>query len=113
MSAEEDKNIEETEAPSREPEVLKPKPPPRLAQAGIQTFTMHRVAYESGVSGPGTILEGIILGVGTCVVHWLTPPPKGSIAIFDSIDDFKKVHINPHPTNKTIITWDDGTQEEY
>ena len=50
---------------------------------------------------------------GRWCLHWLTPFPKGSIAIFESIEDFKRVHVNPHPTNKTIITWSDGRQDEF
>ena len=45
--------------------------------------------------------------------HWLYPPPRGGIAVFDSMDDFIKVHIVPHPTNKTIITYEDGEQETF
>ena len=41
------------------------------------------------------------------------PPPRGGIAIFDSMTDFVKVHIQPHPGNKTIITYQDGEQEIY
>jgi hypothetical protein len=29
------------------------------------------------------------------------------------MDDFIKVHIKPHPHNKTIITFADGEQETY
>jgi len=29
------------------------------------------------------------------------------------MNDFIKVHIKPHPTNKTIITFEDGEQETY
>jgi len=29
------------------------------------------------------------------------------------MDDFIKVHILPHPTNKTIITYEDGEQETF
>ena len=50
------------------------------------------------------------LATGQCVVHWLYPAPKGSIAIFDSISDFISVHIKPHLGNETIITYEDGEQ---
>ena len=68
---------------------LKPKHPPRLAPQGIRPFTIYRGHDETG------------------------PPPRGSIAVFDSKADFLKVHIKPHPENKTILTWDDGEKEEY
>jgi len=29
------------------------------------------------------------------------------------MNDFIKVHIKPHPDNKTIITFEDGEQETY
>ena len=105
---------EETEkAVSTGPEDLKPKPPTKTAPRGIETFTVCRQSDESGVSGTGVIIEGVLFATGQVVLHWLTPAPKGSISVFDSLNDFKKIHSDPHPTNKTIITWLDGRQEEW
>ena len=42
-----------------------------------------------------------------------TDETPGGIAIFDSMNDFIKVHIQPHPSNRTIITYDDGEQEKF
>ena len=94
-------------------EDLKPKPPPKLAPRGIRSFTVCRQHDETGVSGEGVIIEGIVLASGHCIIHWLFPPPRGGIAIFDSLEDFLKVHVKPHPENKTIITFEDGEQKEY
>jgi hypothetical protein len=94
-------------------EQLKPKKLPRLAPEGIRTFTVARRYDETGVSGEGVVIEGVTLATGQCVVHWLYPPPRGGIAIFDSMNDFVKVHIQPHPSNGTIITYDDGEQDHY
>ena len=104
--------IIEEEAES-EAEDLKPKPPSKLAPRGIRSFTVCRQHDETGVSGEGVIIEGVVLGTGQCIVHWLYPPPRGGIAIFDSMTDFIKVHIEPHPGNKTIITYQDGEQDIY
>jgi hypothetical protein len=95
------------------PEDLKPKSPPKLAPQGIRTFTVCRQQDETGVSGEGVIIEGILLGTGQCIVHWLFPPPRGGVAIFDSLEDFLKVHVLPHPHNKTIITYQDGDQDTF
>jgi len=92
---------------------LKPSPPPRLAPRGIRTFTVYRDDDEGGISGTGVIIEGVKLASGQAVIHWLYPPPRGGIAIFDSMDDFIKVHILSHPANKTIITYEDGEQETF
>jgi hypothetical protein len=110
MSDDENNNEEASEAKAEE---LKPKKPPRLAPEGIRTFTVARQYDETGVSGEGVVIEGIALATGQCVVHWLYPPPRGGIAIFDSMNDFIKVHIQPHPSNRTIITYDDGEQEKF
>ena len=104
---------EEAEEESSTQAALKPKPPPRLAPRGIRTFTVCRQKDESGVSGEGVVIEGVLLASGHCIIHWLYPPPRGGIAIFDSLQDFEKVHIKPHPTNKTIITFEDGEQTIY
>ena len=101
---------EEEKPPSEE---LIPKKPSRLCPRGIQTFTVARQADETGVSGEGVVIEGVVLATGQCIAHWLYPRPKGSIAIFDSMNDFITVHIRPHPGNRTIITYDDGEQERY
>jgi len=94
-------------------EALKPKPATKFAPRGIETFTICRQSDESGISGTGVVLEGVQYATGQVVLHRLTPTPKGSIAIFESIEDFKRVHVNPHPDNKTIITWSDGRQDEF
>ena len=100
--------------PSKEDELdLKPKPPSKLAPQGITTFTVCRQVDETAISGEGVVIEGVVLGTGQCIVHWLYPPPRGGIAIFDSMEDFLKVHVIPHPTNKTIITFADGEQKTF
>jgi len=101
------------ETVSAEAEELIPKKPSRLCPRGIQTFTVARQADETGISGEGVVIEGVVLATGQCIAHWLYPRPKGSIAIFDSMNDFVTVHIKPHPSNRTIITYDDGEQERY
>ena len=96
---------------STQPEVLKPKRPANQAPQGIRTFTIARQYDETGVSGVGVVIEGVVLATGQAIIHWLTPAPRGALAIFDSMADFIKIHIKPHPGNSSILTWDDGEQE--
>ena len=109
--------IAENKPSSEEPEAiaddLKPKPPPRLSPRGIRTFTVCRQIDETGVSGEGVVIEGVELASGHAIIHWLYPPPRGGIAIFDSLEDFLKVHVKPHPKNKTMITFEDGDQQTF
>ena len=104
--------MSETESKNKNKDLL-PKAPAKLAPRGIQSFTVYRTADETGVSGDGIVIEGVRMATGQCVIHWLYPPPRGGIAIFESMDDFIKVHIKPHPTNKTIITFADGEQMRF
>ena len=104
------KDISTTETDDEEVDELIPKPLPRLAPRGIRTFTVCRPLDTTGVSGEGVIIEGIIWATGQCVIHWLYPPPRGGFAIFDSLEDFLKVHVRPHPKNETILTYSDGEQ---
>ena len=98
---------------STEAEDLKPKKPTNRAPEGVRTFTVCRQSDETGVSGDGVVIEGVTFATGHTVIHWLTPPPRGSIAFFDFFDDFIKIHVLSHPTNNTIITFEDGEQTIY
>jgi len=113
MSEEKQEQVEDKQTEETLEVDLKPKKPAKLAPQGIRTFTVCRINDESGVSGTGIVIEGITLATGQCVVHWLYPAPRGSIAMFDSISDFATVHIKPHPGNETIITYEDGEQVHY
>ena len=101
-----------TEDTMLQPDLI-PKAPSKLAPRGIRTFTVFREIDETGVSGDGVVIEGAELATGQCIVHWLYPPPRGGVAIFESMDDFIKVHIGPHPSNNTIITFQDGEQLKF
>lgn len=74
-------------------------------QHSPKTFSMIRGSDESGVSGTGKVLEGVLFSDGKVVVRWLTPHVASSTAIYDSLDDFHRIHIESHPTNKTRIIW--------
>jgi|TARA_E500000331_G_C16823402_1_gene526038 hypothetical protein len=94
-------------------EDLKPKKLTHKAPQGMTSFTVCRQSDETGISGEGVVIEGCVFATGHTVLHWLTPAPRGSIAFFDNFDDFIKIHIKPHPSNNTIITFEDGRQTIY
>jgi hypothetical protein len=72
---------------------------PQLPQ--MQAFDMERVNDESGVSGTGIVLSGIIFQDGKVVIRWNSG--TASTTVFDSWEDFEEIHINPHPGNETKI----------
>ena len=98
---------------ARDAQDLKPKKPSNRAPEGIRTFTACRQNDETGISGEGIVIEGATFATGHTVIHWRTPAPRGSIAFFDAFDDFIKIHVTSHPTNNTIITFEDGEQRLY
>lgn len=80
------------------------------APEGMRRFVMHRQQDASGVSGTGLVLEGVLFSTGIVVVHWLTPPPRGSISVFDSLDQFLSIHVRPHPDNHAVLVFEDGEE---
>ena len=71
---------EEVSELATEPEDLKPKKPSNRAPQGIRAFTVCRQKDETGISGEGVVIEGVMFATGHTVIHWLTPAPRGSIA---------------------------------
>jgi hypothetical protein len=80
-------------------------PQPDKPSHSPKTFSMIRGSDESGVSGTGKVLEGVLFSDGTVVVRWLTPHVASSTAVYTNMVDFEQIHIYSHPTNKTRIIW--------
>lgn len=80
-------------------------------------FTVVRKADESGVSGIGRVLDGVIFHNGQVVVCWrgdLRPETSGytSLGVFESWSAFKRVHLDAHPTNEAKIVFGEGESLE-
>ncbi len=71
----------------------------------MKTFYMKRNADESGVSGVGIVLSGVVFDSGKTVVQWDVLDKPNSIGVYESFEDFKFLHIDSHPTNGTEIVW--------
>lgn len=74
-------------------------------------FSMVRNFDESGTSGTGHVLDGVIFPSGKCVVCWdpiATEALVGghvvnSVSVFDSFEAFCAIHISQHPGNETEV----------
>ena len=84
-------------------------PAPAVPQ-GMRKFTMYRQSDESGVSGSGMVIQGVIFANGRTVIQWLTDPDPGDTQVKQSWSKFLDVHVSSHPSNRTIITFEDGEQ---
>jgi hypothetical protein len=79
---------------------------PTLAQRianTFQPFYMVRNADETGVSGTGRVLDGVVFPSGSVSCCWRSDTP--SINTYRSWVEFKHLHIDSHPTNGTEIRW--------
>ena len=77
-------------------------------------FTLLRHVDESGISGTGRVLDGVIFHTGQVVVCWRTDinagkPGYSSIAMYSSWEAFLSVHVQPHPSNATEIRFGGDT----
>lgn len=77
-------------------------------EEGSRTFKMIRNEDESGVSGTGHVLDGVVFPDGKCVIRWRSDSP--TTTIFDTFDDFEAVHVKAHPGTSEIV-WGDGEIE--
>jgi hypothetical protein len=84
-------------------------------------FHIIRHGDESGVSGTGRVLDGVVWPNGWVNIYWRTdldPVKRGkaSVTFYESFDAFEQIHITSHPTNETEVIWDDvelaAVQEE-
>lgn len=74
---------------------------------------VRRLADESGVSGTGHILDGVLWHTGQVAVCWRTDIAGAqhghtSIAIYPSFEAFYAIHVAAHPANRTGFDWPDG-----
>lgn len=77
-------------------------------------FTLFRYDDETGVSGTGRVLDGVIFHTGQVVVCWRSDihkkaPAYSSISIYESWDAFKFIHVDPHPEGSSRISFVDGS----
>ena len=66
-------------------------------------FTVIRHHDDSGVSGTGAVIDGVVFECGRTVICWRSE--NLSISIFDNFEEFLAVHIKPHPKNRSEIVW--------
>ena len=73
-------------------------------------FSIRRVNDESGVSGKGRVLDGVLFHNGQVVICWRTDIEGAkhgysSLGIYPNWEAFEFIHIKSHPTNETVIIW--------
>lgn len=67
----------------------------------MRTFTLLRERDVSGISGVGTVAEGIQFTDGTVVMRWLTE--KASTVVWANLDDAMAIHGH---SGDTTVVWE-------
>lgn len=68
----------------------------------LRTFTLIRDEDETGVSGTGTVAEGVQFTGGKCSMTWLSP--MAVVSVYDSIHVVEDLHGHG---GKTRVVWDE------
>ena len=77
-------------------------------------FAMDRRIDETGVSGTGRVLDGVVFHTGQVVICWRTDdkedePGFSSLAIYPSWEAFLHVHVSPHAPGSAEIRFLGGS----
>jgi hypothetical protein len=70
----------------------------------MRRFYLQRTTDQTGVSGTGRVLEGVETASGRVFVEWR--PPRPTLGIYDSIEQFLDIHVRSHP-DATEMVWVD------
>lgn len=73
-------------------------------------FELCRLDDVSGVSGTGTVAEGVCFSTGKCVIEWLSRTP--SLGIFDSVEELLTIHGHQGSTELVWLDGDDGQDRQ-
>lgn len=71
----------------------------KLIGSNAQLFTLQRQEDETGVSGTGTVAEGVLFSDGTVALRWLTE--TACTGFYRHISDV--VHIHGHGGKTQVV----------
>lgn len=72
-----------------------------MRESNMFRFVLERGIDETGVSGEGTVAEGVIFADGTVALRWLTE--TASTALYDSIADVVTIHGHGGKTRVRLL----------
>lgn len=73
---------------------------PGVIDREARLFRLVRHTDPTGVSGTGTVAEGVEFSDGIVVMRWLSGTP--TTTVYDSVDDLKRIHGHH---GATTIEW--------
>jgi hypothetical protein len=76
----------------------------------MRRFRLHRIRDESGISGTGTVAEGVAFTDGTVALRWLTA--TASTAVYASMADVAIIHGHGGATRIVYVDNDRAPNQE-
>lgn len=67
----------------------------------MRTFTLQREEDVTGVSGTGTVAEGVVFSDGSVVIKWVVGEHRSTVH-WDSIESVLAIHGHD---GKTKVVW--------
>lgn len=77
-------------------------------RAAPRTFFLIRQGDETGVSGTGHVLDGVVWPDGKVVTKWCAEGKPSELAVAESFQAWDSIHVSEHPTNRSLVLFDDG-----
>jgi len=75
----------------------------------LRRFYLQRSSDETGISGTGRVLNGVLFTSGKVVVEWCGQ--YASVTLHESMESFKAVHMSPHHPTANKLVWLDDRQQ--
>lgn len=76
----------------------------QVAGVPLRRFYLRRLKDETGISRTGRVLEGALTQAGKVFVEWR--PPYSTIGVYNSLSEFKTIHVDCHPSCNEIVWLD-------
>lgn len=70
----------------------------------MRAFTLERDIDETGISGTGTVAEGIEFSDGTVALRWLSANPTSVVFHDHGLDSVRAVHGHGGSTRVVFVT---------
>lgn len=74
----------------------------------MKSFEVYRGHDESGISGTGKVMEGVIFSDGRVALQWMSTPR--SFVMWDRFEDMWTINIASHPSNATVVHFSDNRE---
>jgi uncharacterized coiled-coil protein SlyX len=72
-----------------------------------RVFHLVRQGDETGVSGLGHVLDGVIWPDGQVATKWCVPGKPSEVNLAKSFADWRAIHVDAHPSNRSLVYFDD------